>query len=189
MRLPADAAILTVDETILRLFPPLRAAWAKRGAQAQVSVSGINDRRVLYGAINIRTGHRSVQIGRSMKLPEFHAFLEMLRRSYRGRPLWLLIDKHRSHTAPSTLRLAARLGVRLLWLPKQSPELNAMDQLWRHLKQHIAANRQYPTINDEAQAARAWVLALTTATVLRLAGLKSKNNWLRRLSQNFRGHT
>jgi len=30
-----------------------------------------------------------------------------------------------------TQMLAAALSIRFLWLPKQAPELNAMDQLWR----------------------------------------------------------
>lgn len=189
MRLPREVVILTIDETILRLFPPLRSAWTEQGTQADVPVSGRNDRRVLYGAINIRTGHRIVRIGQSMKAPEFHDFLHLLRRSYRGRRLCLLIDKHGSHRTPTTLRLAEQLGIRMLWLPTQSPELNAMDHLWRHLKKRVAANREYPTIDDEAQAARAWVLDLTAAAALNLAGLTSKNNWLRRVSQNFRGRT
>jgi transposase len=189
MRLPADAVILAIDETILRLFPPLRAAWARQAEQAHVPLSGRNDRRVLYGAINIRTGHRIIEIRRSMKAPEFHAFLEHLRRCYRGRTLCLLIDKHGSHQAPATLRLAARLGIRLLWLPTQSPELNAMDHLWRELKQRIAANRQYESIEAEASTARDWTLALSRGAALRLAGLKSTNNWLRRVSQYFCGPT
>ena len=189
MRLPSGAVILTIDETILRLFPPLRAAWAKRGTQAEVRISGQNARRVLYGAINVRTGHRIITIGRSMKQDEFHAFMLQLRRRYRGRVLCLLLDKHRSHSAPATLRLAAELRIRLLWLPTRSPELNAMDHLWRHLKHWIASNRQYTTIDQEAEVARAWVLALTATIALRLAGLKSKNNWLRRILQNFSGST
>lgn len=189
MRLPAGAVVLTIDETILRLFPPLRAAWAKRGAQAHVPITGRNDRRVLYGAINVRTGHRIITIGRSTKQVEFHVFLQHLRHCYPGRILCLLLDKHGSHTAPATLRLAASLGIRLLWLPTQAPELNAMDQLWRHLKQWVAANRQYQTIDEEAQTARAWVLGSSLSVALRLAGLTSKDNWLRRFLQNFRGST
>ena len=51
-------------------------------------------------------------------------------------------DRASAHTAARTQMLAAALGIRFLWLPKQAPELNAMDQLWRELKRLIAANRQ-----------------------------------------------
>ena len=60
--------VLVEDETIVRLFPPLRQAWGMRGSQVCVPITGQNDRRVLYGAINVATGHRVTRRGRSMRL-------------------------------------------------------------------------------------------------------------------------
>src|SRR5258706_1811609 len=51
------------DETALREFPPLRAAWAKRGVQQQVVISGRNAQRVIWGAVNVVTGE-CVRVGR-----------------------------------------------------------------------------------------------------------------------------
>lgn len=189
MRLPADAAILMVDETMLRMFPPLRALWAERGADVNVEITGQNARRVLFGAMNVRTGHRIVAVARSQKQAAFHDFLWQIRNAYRGRRLCLVLDRHGSHKSSRTVALAATLDIKLVWLPVQSPELNAMDHLWRHLKEKIAANRQYETIEQLADAAREWVLSLTNATALRLAGVKSRNYWLKRVSQNFCGPT
>ncbi|HVX90658.1 MAG TPA: IS630 family transposase [Candidatus Paceibacterota bacterium] len=185
----ARPVVLVIDETVLRLFPPLHASWSKRGSQSHVGVIGQNARRVIFGAINIRTGHRIIRIASSQKQHEFQEFLRDLRCRYRERPLCLLLDAHGSHTAPATVAVAKDLGIRLLWLPKQSPELNAMDHLWRHLKRRIATNRQYGSIDEEAEAARAWVMSLPATTALRLVGITSKNYWLRRFSQNFLGHT
>src|SRR5947209_14950662 len=56
--LPQGSAKLAEDETDLRLFPPLRAGWARRGEEAPVPISGGNAKRVLFGAINIETGRR-----------------------------------------------------------------------------------------------------------------------------------
>jgi hypothetical protein len=39
---PGDV-LLHEDETIIRLFPPLRACWALRGAQASVPITGRNE--------------------------------------------------------------------------------------------------------------------------------------------------
>src|SRR5205809_7850473 len=50
--------VLFEDETDLLLFPPLRAAWSLRGEPAVVPISGVNAKRVAYGAINVRTGTR-----------------------------------------------------------------------------------------------------------------------------------
>ena len=167
------------DETILRLFPPLRHAWGFPGEQVQVPVTGHNARRVLYGAVHVRTGHRVTRVGRSMRQAEFHSFLRELRSRYRaaGR-IWLLLDRHGSHASAGTRALAAGLGIELLFLPKQCPELNPMDHLWREAKRLVTANHQYPDIDDLAAAAERWVLWLTPRETRRKAGMLSKNFWL-----------
>ena len=54
--LAAGGEVWVGDETALREFPPLRAAWARRGTQALVEITGRNARRVLHGALNVATG-------------------------------------------------------------------------------------------------------------------------------------
>jgi transposase len=170
---------LIEDETILRLFPPLRMAWSLMGEQACVPITGSNAKRVLFGAINIRTGHRILHQGKSMRQFEFHLFLRKLRRAYPGRHIWLVLDKHGSHDAAASRRLAAEFKIELLWLPRQSPELNPMDHLWRETKRNVSANWQYDTIDEHAQTAQHWIQRLTNTQALRKAGILSKNFWLR----------
>ena len=66
----------------------------------------------------------------------------------------------------------------MVWLPKQCSELNAMDHLWKELKRLIAANRQYHSIDEEAEQAEQWVLDLSPTEALRKAGVLSDNFWL-----------
>jgi transposase len=177
--LPRDAVVLFLDATVLRLFPPLRSAWAFRGQQAAVRISGRNDRRVLFGAINPRTGHRLVARRPRQRQEDFQAFLRHLRARYPGRPLWLLLDRARCHEALRSQQLAGRLGVGLLWLPTQCPELNPVDHLWRELKRLVAANRQFRTIDEGAGYAERWFLGVTARQALRKAGTLSEGFWLR----------
>jgi len=171
--------VLAADETILRLFPPLRQAWGLRGEQVSVPVTGRNDRRVLYGAVNVRTGHRVLRRARSMRQGEVHAFLRELRSRYRSRRrVWLLLDRHGSHDSKATRELAASMKIELLFLPKQCPELNPMDHLWRHAKGVVSANRQYGDIDQQAAAAEDWFLWLSPHEAKRKAGMLSKNFWL-----------
>ena len=184
-RMPPHAVLLFVDATTLRWFPPLRFAWAFQGEQAVVKISGRNAKRVLFGAINPRTGHRLVFRRLRQRQEDFQAFLRYLRQRYPGRPLWLLLDKAPCHDAAASQQLAGRLGVELLWLPTQCPELNAMDQLFKDLKRLIAANRQFRTIDEEADYAEHWVLSLTPRQALRKASVLSENFWLRNFFENF----
>lgn len=172
--------ILFTDWTLLRLFPPLRAAWAPVGSAGTVPITGANAKRVLFGAINLRTGHRVVLVRPRAGGADARAFLETLRRCYRARgTIWLLLDRASGHTDRRTQALAATLDIRLLWLPKQAPELNAMDQLWRELKRVVAANRQARTIDILATSAALWVLLLRPSEARRKAGLLSPHCWLK----------
>ena len=78
-RLPPGGRLLVLDETTLRHLPPLRAAWAPRGKQAAVRISGTNARRSLFGALDLRTGRRVSLVRRHQRLADYHAFLRRLR--------------------------------------------------------------------------------------------------------------
>ena len=114
----------------------------------------------------------------NMRQEHFQAFLRLLRRSYPGRHLWLLLDEASCQTAPQSQALAAQLDIVLVCLPKQCSELNAMDQLWRGLKDKILANYQYADIDEHADFAEQWIMSLTRSEALRKASVLSKNFWL-----------
>ena len=179
-KLPVGGRLLVLDETTLRHLPPLRAAWALRGQQAEVRISGKNARRSLFGTIDLRTGRRVLMVSHHQRLGDFQRFLRRLRHGVGAcGALWLLLDRHSSHNSPSSLRLANQLDIRLLWLPRQCPKLNPVDHLWRGLKGDLAANRQFASVDELASHAEMWTRRLTAKQTLRKAGLLSKNSWLK----------
>ena len=150
------------------------------GEPARVLVTGRNAKRVLFGAINVHSGHRVVLCRKRAGGADARAFLLELRRHYRKAPMiWLLLDRAPAHTDSKTLRLAVELGIELVWLPKQWPELNARDHLWKEWKRLIAAHRQAASIDELAERAAAWVLQLRPREALRKAGILSPSFWLR----------
>lgn len=177
--MPPEAVLLFEDETILRLFPVLRRAWSLSGECATVGITGRNAKSVLLGTINLCTGHCIMMRWPNMKQEGFQTFLRLLRRSYRGRPIWLLLDPGSAHTTPSSQSLAEALGITLVWLPVQCSELNAMDHLWKEVKSDISANYQFLTIDEHASYAEDYVLKLTSKKALLRAGVLSKNFWLK----------
>jgi transposase len=176
--LPPRSVILAEDETDLRLFPPLRAGWTRRGRPAPVPISGANAKRVLFGAINITTGRRLFLVRRRGRGSDCQAFLEEIHRHYRGWHVALLLDEDSSHTAGRSQDMAAELGMELLWLPKRSPHLNPMDHLWRHGKGVMLANHQYDSIDSQAEALVTYLMGLSPIEALIKAGILSGNLWL-----------
>lgn len=171
--------MLAQDETDVLLFPPLRAGWAKRGEQARVWLSGRNARRVIFGALNLRTGHLALMCRKNQRAADFQAFLRELRRRYRDRPLALLLDGDSSHTAHASEKLAQQLDIRLIWLPIRCPELNPIEHLWRAPKENVSANRQDVTIERAVERFLRYLRRLTSRAALRKAGVLARHFWLR----------
>lgn len=172
-------ALLAEDETDLLLFPPLRAGWPLRGHPAEVRPSGRNARRVVFGALNVRTGHRVLLAREHQRAGDFRAFPRPVRGHYRGRHVVLLPDEDPSHAAAGSVRLADELGVRLVWLPRRCPELNPMDHLWGHAKEVVCADRQDETIDGLVGRFTAHIDGLSRWEALTKAGTRSEDFWLR----------
>lgn len=177
--MPPRSAKLAEDETDLRLLPPLRAGWARRGEVAPVPITGSNAKRVLFGAINIETGRRLFLARRRQRGVDFEDFLSEVRWYYRGRRVALLLDEDSSHTAAGSRELAEFLGIELLWLPKRSPHLNPMDHLWRHGKEKMSGNHQYASIEEQVERFIGYLSDLSAHEALKKAGTFAEDFWLK----------
>lgn len=176
--------MLAEDETDLMMFPPLRLGWSPRGEPAEVALSGWNARRVIFGAINLKTGTRVLLPRSKNRSGDYQAFLTEIRSRYRGRHIALLLDEGPSHTAKASLRAAE--GLTLLWLPNRTPELNPMDTLWGQAKDVVSANRQYETIEEHVSRFLEYLESLSDRETLHTAGVLSDEFWLKgTLSKNF----
>lgn len=109
---------------------------------------------------------------------DFRQFLWVVHRHYRGWGVALLLDEDPSHTAHDSLDLAEWLGFEFAWLPKRCPELNAMDHLWGHGKDHVCANRQYRDIDQEVGRFMDYLQSLSNTQALNQAGILSQDFWL-----------
>jgi len=116
-----------------------------------------------------------------MRQENFQDFLRLLHRSYRNRPLWMLLDKAGGHTTPRTAAVAKALNMELVWLPKQCSELNGMDHLWKQVKSNVSANYQFVNMDEHTAAAEKYIMDLTNHQAKTRAAILSKNFWLSHL--------
>jgi transposase len=182
--LAAGGSVWCADETTLREFPPLRAAWARRGEQAVVTISGRNARRVLHGALNIVTGELVRVVREHSRGADSVALVAALAaRTPAGRSV-LVWDNAPPHHTRLARETAEAVGIALVPLPYRSPELmpceaGALWAAWRELKRVVAANRAYTDVDELAGRAVGWLDDCGPAALLRLAGLQSsKFDWL-----------
>ena len=90
----------------------------------------------------------------------------------------LFEDRGAPHTAEESREVAAALHIELRLLPVATPELNALDHLWRHVKSCGLANRATVSIDTSADMACQYLLALSPRERLRKAGVLSGHFWL-----------
>ena len=167
------------DETTLREFPPLRAAWARRGEQQVVVVSGRNARRVVHGALDIATGELVTLVRERSRQDDCAAFVEALGAIRPDVPKLLVWDNAPPHH-PKTVQAAAQAaGIALAFLPFRAPELMPCEDLWRLAKGVVAANHPYASVDEQAQRTVAMLAALSPYDRLLKTGLFStKFQWL-----------
>ena len=90
----------------------------------------------------------------------------------------LFEDRGTPHTAEERREVAAGLGIQVRLLPRATPELNAMDHLWRSVKGRALADRPTLSIDQSADAACRYIFAISRREGLRKAGVFSGNFWL-----------
>jgi len=170
--------VLAMDETDIKLFPHLRSGLAKKGKDALVPISGKNKKLVVYGAINIKTGHRIWLVRENVSIENFKLFLDTVRFHYRKFNILLILDENSAHTSPSSLEHARRRNIKLAWLPLRSPKLNPVDQLWKTGRNDISADLQYETIDEHVFRFIHYLDGLSNKQAMKKAGLLSKDFWL-----------
>lgn len=167
-----------LDEVIITETPPLYSCYGRRGEQVFVPITGGRAKRILHGALNVLTGSVLLLITDVWTEQTHQYFLRMIRACWRGFQIVLFEDRGTPHTAEDNLELADYLGIEVRLLPKATPELNAMDHLWRFVKGRAVADRQTHTIDDSADKACRYVLDMSRQERLRKAGVLSGHFWL-----------
>jgi len=171
--------VWVADETALREFPPLRAGWSRRGVPAPVLLSGRNRRRTILGALQVATGELVCLVRDRCRTDDVLAAVAALGTVRPEVPKLLIWDNAPPHH-PHRVRDAAReAGITLAFLPFRSPELMPLEDLWRGLKQTIAANRAYPSLDELTERAIDWLTAMSDEDRRRRCGFHaSKFDWL-----------
>jgi DDE superfamily endonuclease len=170
--------LLMLDETIITETPPLYNCYGHIGEQVQVPITGNRAKRVLHGAINVKSGDVALLISEEWIKETHQTFLAMIRSHWRGWNIVLFEDRASQHTAPDSRDWADELGIEVRLLPKATPELNAMDHLWRHAKRETIGSRATETIEKSTLDACQYIIDLSPRERLQQAGILSGKFWL-----------
>ena len=174
-----DAVLIAADECEVQLLAVLRAMWQRVCTQVRLPTPGQNQRRSVFGGLNLRTGQWHYLLAEHKRSTDFIAFLTLLLDTYVAGTIFVIVDNATIHASQATLNwLALHPRLNLMYLPTYSGhQLNPVEKVWWQLKRFIAANRNFRSL-DELDAAihrclRSFtpvaLLALTNCDVVRRA--------------------
>jgi transposase len=177
------------DEMEIHRHPTLTRMWAPVGQQPEVPAPGKNEKKVVYGGVDYRTGKLTYTLADSKCGTAFLAFLVTLVTAYAGQKIRLVCDNGRFHTtqAVQAWLAAHRAQIDVFWLPAYSPSLNLIERLWGHVKRTVLANVLYATLDDLVSAFRKGARRLT-GNRERMGFMFDHENLMPRKSQPSRRH-
>jgi hypothetical protein len=107
------------DEMEIHRHPALARMWAPVGQQPEIPAPGKNEKRVVYGGVDYRTGKLRSTIAARKGGASFLAFLAVLLVASAGRKIRLVCDKGRFHTTKAAQRFWAAQHDKIegYWLP------------------------------------------------------------------------
>jgi transposase len=151
------------DEMEIHLHPALTRMWAPVAQQPEVPAPGKNQKRVVYGGVDYRTGQLTYTVAPTKCGGAFLAFLVALLAKHVGKKIRLVCDNGRFHDTKAVQQWLAehRDRIEVYWLPPYSPSLNLIERLWGHLKRTVLANVLYESLPDLVAAFRKGVRRMT----------------------------
>jgi len=163
------SVVISQDETEFHLYPYLVAIWSVVGSpQPEVRTPGKNQKRVLYGGLNLKTGHLTSHWAASKSGAHFVEYLETLLHDYPDQRILMIADNGSFH---HTQKVEAyvnqhrdRLEIR--WLPPYCPDLNDIERTWRRLKASHASNFLFNSLHELVANVRKGIEELNSTVVV-----------------------
>ena len=153
----AHGPVYFADSTHPMLNPVLASGWIKTGTEFAVKTNSGRQRVNVNGAIEINSLN---VIARSCKTVNQSSMCDLLRAIRAKNPkkdkIYLVLDNAAYNRAKSVKKLAKKLGIRLIYLPPYSPNLNPIERLWKFMKKKIMANRHYENLKEFQEAITAF---------------------------------
>ena len=150
------AVFLAEDEAALLSLPTITRMWAVKGQQPIIPMNyGKQERKTLFGAVNLKTGNLMGQIADTGNAHTFQKFLDVIRSKYPRGVVVMILDNVRFHHAKTVRAYQTRYPrIQFLFLPPYHPKLNPQEMVWQILRRNVTHNTYYPTFRQEIVAAR-----------------------------------
>ena len=152
--------------------------WIRKGERKDIPTNGSGRRLNIVGALDLAEMKVYTQEYETIRGEQMIAFLTYLLAQLPRGIIHLIFDQARYSVSKEVAQwLALNPRIQLHFLPSYSPNLNAIECLWKVMREHVMYNRYYAHFNDFTEAIRGFFS--TTFP-------QNAHAWTDRLTDNFR---
>ena len=128
----------------------LTYAWIPKGETFEVpTVSGMRKRMNVCGMIERETLETVIRTHKTVNHSSIREMLKLIRKKHSDeKSIFIVLDGASYHRSVHVKELAERLGIKLVYLPAYSPNLNPIERLWKFMKKEVLANKHYENYDD-----------------------------------------
>jgi hypothetical protein len=165
-----EAVELFSDECDVMTLPVVRGQYQPVGEQQAIPTPGTREKYGVFGFLNVRTGAWHYWLKRRKRSQEFLECLHELLWLYPTGTILLFVDNASIHKSRVTQRfLANHPRLVVCYLPTYSGhKQNPVEKVWWALKEEIAANYLWPSLQALEDAIHGFFAELSPEKALRL---------------------
>lgn len=127
--------------------------WIKKGKDKVIEVNGTRKRLNILGAINLETMKFEYQDFKTVNGSATIEFLTKLENAYpKAARIDLILDNAGYNKSEEVASFLKSSRIHVHFLPPRSPNLNAIERLWKIMHEHVSNNRVYQKFQDFKRA-------------------------------------
>jgi len=145
-----DEPILFIDGVHPSMQTKITHGWIKKGYAKPIATTASRTRVNLMGAIHLNTMQIVTQIyHKTIHGESIMDFFDHIKSSYMDKPvIHLILDQAGYQTSRQVRAYAYALGIHLHYLPAYSPNLNAIESVWKLMNEKIRNNTFFKSAKD-----------------------------------------
>jgi transposase len=148
------------DAAEVSLLPTITRCWTHIGQQRVILTPGVRAaKRWNWGAVDPVSGQTVHVVHRRRNNVGFRRLLAAISRTYDlprhpERKVILFVDNDKAHDAKPVRQLLEKHGhqIKIEWLPTYSPELNAQEDVWQHMRRRVTHNHYFERMDALLEA-------------------------------------
>ena len=150
---PEEDPILFMDSVHPTMATKVSCGWIRTGKDKLIASIANRTRVNLTGALNLETMGVVSQDYETINGDSTINFLQKIRGAYpKASWIHIILDQSSYHTKKEVIEFAKKMKIKLHFLPPYSPNLNAIERLWKVMNEFVRNNRVFSSAREFRQS-------------------------------------